>query len=144
MIFDSGSNFDSLHDDSGSRFIYIWLSVDDSRSRISSSFFFLYNLRSKFNRWLVTQGQGLILMERWFAHLWGLNDWFWRLFLMCLWSFVHGEVCSWIFLLRWFVEILIVKNFLFLGIFFLIFLFLKFCSLRFFHCEDLFNAHLEA
>jgi hypothetical protein len=37
-----------------------------------------------------------------------------------------------------------VKNFLFLGIFFNVFFFffLKFCSLRFFHCEDLFNAHL--
>ena len=55
--------------DSGSRFIYIWLSVDDFRSRIS--IFFLYDLRSRFNLWLVTRGQGLILIERWFAHLWG-------------------------------------------------------------------------
>jgi hypothetical protein len=39
LIFDSRSNFNSLDDDSGSRFIYIWLSVDDSRSRISSFFF---------------------------------------------------------------------------------------------------------
>ena len=46
LIFDSGSNFYSLHDDSGSRFIYVWLSVDKSRSRISSSssssFFFFF------------------------------------------------------------------------------------------------------
>jgi hypothetical protein len=40
LIFNSGSNFDSLNDDSGSRFIYIWLLVDDSQSRISSFFFF--------------------------------------------------------------------------------------------------------
>ena len=45
-------------------------------------------------------------------------------FLMCLWSFVHGEVCSWIFLLRWFVEILIVKIFYF-GKFFMEFFFKK-------------------
>ena len=63
-------------------------------------FFFFYNLRLKFNCWLVTQGQGLILMERWFAHPWGLNDWFWRFFLMCLWRFVHEEVFPWIFFIE--------------------------------------------
>ena len=46
LIFDSRLNFDSLNDDSGSRFIYVWLSVDKSRSRISSSssssFFFFF------------------------------------------------------------------------------------------------------
>ena len=39
---DSGLNFYSLDDESGSRFIYIWLSVDDSRLRISSFFFFFF------------------------------------------------------------------------------------------------------
>jgi hypothetical protein len=47
LIFDSGSNFDSFNDDSGSRFIYICLSVDDSWSRISV--FFLNDFRSRFN-----------------------------------------------------------------------------------------------
>jgi hypothetical protein len=46
------------------------------------------------------------------------------------------------FLLLAFLEILIVKNFLFLEIFFNVLFFLKFCSLRLFHCEDLFIAHL--
>ena len=94
MIFDSGSNFDSLNDDSGSRFIYAWVSVDDSRSRISN---FLYDSRSRFNLWLVTRGQELILIERLFARLWGLNDWFWRLFLKCLWRFFNEEVFPWRF-----------------------------------------------
>ena len=40
--------FYSLNDDSGSRFIYVWLSMDDSRSRISNFFFF------------TIRGQGLI------------------------------------------------------------------------------------
>ena len=83
MIFDFRPNFDSPNDDSGSRLIYIWLLVDDFRSR--------------FNLWLVTRGQELILIERWFARLWGFNNWFWRLFLMCLWRFVHEEVFPWRF-----------------------------------------------
>ena len=161
MIFDLGSNFDSLNDDSRSKFIYIWLSVDDSRSRISSSFFFLffYNLRSRFNLWLVTQDQGLILIERWFAHLWGINDWFWRLFLMCLWSFVHGKVCSWIF----FIEVICgdshCEEFFILGVFFNVFFFffnfnfvlsdfsiVKICSmliLRFKNCFSLLVLRLK-
>ena len=103
--------FYSLNDDSGSRFIYVWLSVDDCRSRISI-YLFLYDSRSRFILWLVTQDQKLILFERWFACLWGLNDWFWKLFLMCLWRFVHGKVFPWIFFLMLaFLEILIVKIF---------------------------------
>ena len=61
------------------------------------------------NLWLVTRGQGLILIERWFAHLWGLNDWFWRLFLLFAfleilivkifysWRFFHGGFFFWNF-----------------------------------------------
>ena len=133
MIFDSRSNFDSPNDDSGSRFIYIWPLVDDFRSRISS-FFFWYNLRSRFNPWLVTRGQELILSERWFARLWGLNNWFWRFFLMCLWRFVHGEVFPWRFFLMFsFLEVLIVKNFYLGGnfpwSFFFFFFIVKICSI---------------
>ena len=60
LIFDLGSNFDSLNDDSGSRFIYIWLSKNDSRSRISFS---LYDLRSRFNLWLLTWGLELFWLR---------------------------------------------------------------------------------
>ena len=124
LIFDLGSIFyflffwvwmmtqgQFLIFDSGSRFIYVWLSVDDSRSRISS-LFFLYNLRSRFNLWLVTRGQKLILIERWFARLWGLNDWFWRLFLLFA-----------------FLEILIVKIFYFGKFFVELFFIVKICSI---------------
>ena len=89
LIFDSGSNFYSLDNDSRSRFIYVWLLVDDSRSRILIFFFFV-RFEVKVNLWLVIQGQELILIKRWFAHLWGLNDWFWKLFFK-----VPMKICPW-------------------------------------------------
>ena len=122
MIFDLGSNFDSPNDDSGSRFIYIWLSVDDFRSRISSFFF------------CIIWGQGLIF--DWWLRVRDNFDWevvcsslspkwlileivFNVLMKLC----PLGSLFMNIFLLRWFVEILIVKNFLFLEIFLVFFFF---------------------
>ena len=139
MIFDSGSNFDSLNDDLGSRFIYIWLSVDDSRSRISV--FFFNDFMSRSNLWLVTRGQELILIERWFALLWGLNDWFWSFFFNVL-----MKICPWgSFSMKIFFFIVRIfgnshcEDFLFWEIFRGVFFFLIF-SLRLFYYEYLFNA----
>ena len=61
---------------------------------------------------------------------------------MCLWSFVLGEVCSWIFLIELICgdshceEFFILRDF-FNGFFFWNFFFYYF---RLFHCEDLFNC----
>ena len=90
----------------------------------------------------MTRGQGLILIERWFAHLWGLNDWFWRFFfffLKCLWRFVHEEVFPWRFFIVSIFRDSHCEEFLFWETFCGFFFFEMF-SLRLFCCEDLFNC----